>query len=423
MLVLFININNMMKKEKLLIKIIKFIIIISFIIAAVIVSKNNDMVFDTRLSQNNKEADYKYFWDFIYNGYPFKEVCERVGANLKMIQEENYKKLSSLITEREYYDFYKNLCTEITSGKNIGHLLVMSYDSYIREFEPNTEKLRKYRLIINSFYKRLGATQDEKDFFKLRPSYISYKIVEPEKIVYLKIDSFYTLDRQHYKQYAIDIWNFLRNTAGYKHIIIDIRDNGGGYLDNYTIIIQPNTGGKNLKIKQYVLYNDNKYTKLHIEDIFKTTYIKLISKKNIKGVKNCGTLRNDKAFVFENIIVYCPLNYYKPCKDKKFWLLVNGGSFSASDSFAYICKQSGFATVIGENTGGSGLNSPFIGPQRMVLPNSGLVIRYDYGYGLNEDGTSNAEFGTAPDIYNLPGKDALETCLEEIRKLGERTNF
>ncbi|EGC76695.1 hypothetical protein HMPREF9353_02184 [Treponema denticola F0402] len=165
MLVLFININNMMTKKKLLIKIIKFIIIISFIIAAVIVSKNNDMVFDTRLSQNNKEADYKYFWDFIYNGYPFKEVCERVGVNLKMIQEENYKKLSSLITEREYYDFYKNLCTEITSGKNIGHLLVMSYDSYIREFEPNTEKLRKYRLIINSFYKRLGATQDEKDFF------------------------------------------------------------------------------------------------------------------------------------------------------------------------------------------------------------------------------------------------------------------
>ena len=44
-------------------------------------------------------------------------------------------------------------------------------------------------------------------------------------------------------------------------------------------------------------------------------------------------------------------------------------------------------------------------------------------YALNPDWTCNDEFGTAPDIYNLPGKDALETCLEEIRKLGERTNF
>ena len=54
--------------------------------------------------------------------------------------------------------------------------------------------------------------------------------------------------------------------------------------------------------------------------------------------------------------------------------------------------------------------------------NSGLLIKFDFIYGLTDDGYCVDEVGTAPDIYNLPGKDALETCLEEIRKLGEKTN-
>lgn len=112
---------------------------------------------------------------------------------------------------------------------------------------------------------------------------------------------------------------------------------------------------------------------------------------------------------------------YKPCEDKKFWLLVSSDSYSGADRFADVCKRTGFATVIGTNTGGAGTNGE--SPMYIVLPNSGLLIKFDFMYGLNEDGYCSDEFGTAPDIYNLPGKSALGTCLEEIRKLGEKTNF
>lgn len=81
-----------------------------------------------------------------------------------------------------------------------------------------------------------------------------------------------------------------------------------------------------------------------------------------------------------------------------------------------------FATLVGENTGGIGLNL-LSSRLYLKLPESNMLIQSDMTYGLNPDGSCHDEVGTAPDIYNLPGKDALETCLEEIRKSGERTNF
>ena len=105
---------------------------------------------------------------------------------------------------------------------------------------------------------------------------------------------------------------------------------------------------------------------------------------------------------------------------KKIWVLIGNDTISAADEFAAFAKQTKFAKLIGENTGGGGLN--WLPKLYLQLPNCGLLIQSDMLYALNPDWTCNDEFGTAPDIYNLPDKDALETCLEEIRKLGEKTN-
>ena len=55
-----------------------------------------------------------------------------------------------------------------------------------------------------------------------------------------------------------------------------------------------------------------------------------------------------------------------------------------------------------------------------MLPKSGLLIKFDPLYGLNSEGYCVDEVGIAPDIYNLPGKDALETCLETIKNLEQK---
>jgi hypothetical protein len=53
----------------------------------------------------------------------------------------------------------------------------------------------------------------------------------------------------------------------------------------------------------------------------------------------------------------------------------------------------------------------------MVLPNSKLVFRYLLEYGLNPDGSSNAEVGTKRDTVSPEGESPFETCLKQIRKI------
>lgn len=79
------------------------------------------------------KTDYKYFWDFIEHGYPFTEVCERMGANLEELKSANYKKLKDLYTENNHYDFYDMLCAGIATGRWTGHLYPIGYRHFIKK--------------------------------------------------------------------------------------------------------------------------------------------------------------------------------------------------------------------------------------------------------------------------------------------------
>jgi len=83
-----------------------------------------------------------------------------------------------------------------------------------------------------------------------------------------------------------------------------------------------------------------------------------------------------------------------------------------------MCKETGFATLVGETSGGS-----TTAPQTMVLPQSKLVVRLQHRMGLKPDGTSFEEEGTRPDVFSLPGLSALETCLMLIDGLSPDTYY
>ena len=53
-------------------------------------------------------------------------------------------------------------------------------------------------------------------------------------------------------------------------------------------------------------------------------------------------------------------------------------------------------------------------PVFVVLPNSGLLVRYNMLLGLNADGTPNQEAGTTPDILSPAGEHPLITALRAI---------
>ena len=95
----------------------------------------------------------------------------------------------------------------------------------------------------------------------------------------------------------------------------------------------------------------------------------------------------------------------------KIWILTDGRTISAGEISAATAKESGFATVVGENTGGAfgGYTAAFVD-----LPNTGIIMRYDYGYITDLHGRSIEEHGVAPNIYNRPGLDAYQTVMALI---------
>ena len=407
------------------------VLVISFFAFSIYLSKkeeNGEFNFNSFksgfISFEDCIADYEAFWDFIYNEYPFTEVCERKGADLKKIKEDGYKKIeysAPIDSQNSYISFYAKLCEDITSRYFTGHL----YPASINDYE--------YAMTVSDSYFKLYDVDLMNSFYRVKPSYsvnsligdrgvvkADTKIIEEGKIAYVRIDSFWAGGyAKEYIQYKKDMKKFFLDTEKYKHIIIDVSNNGGGDVKCYdSDILSYNNIGRNIQQRIYFLCSKNKYTELNPS--FKNNQIDI---KEVPNIKNANTKKNTIALYEEDAASFQELAPgYAPPKDRKYWLLISGKTASAADRLAGLCKASGFATLVGSNTGGLGHNGRH-SPIYIMLPKSGLLIKFDPLYGLNSEGYCTDEFGTAPDIYNLPGKDALETCLEEIRKLGERTNF
>lgn len=88
----------------------------------------------------------------------------------------------------------------------------------------------------------------------------------------------------------------------------------------------------------------------------------------------------------------------------RIYLLVDSGVYSSSESFAMFCKASRWATIVGTCTGGDGGG---FDPVMLVLPNSGMLIRFALSYGLNPDGTASEEHHTTPDVLVQQSRDDM----------------
>nr|WP_255823203.1 hypothetical protein [Treponema putidum] len=92
--------------KKLIFRTVVFILVFVFVIIALIISKKNDVIYGF-ISAEEMRADYEYFWDFIYTGYPFTEVCERKRIDLEQIRQAGYRYLSDPMMQYGYYFFIK----------------------------------------------------------------------------------------------------------------------------------------------------------------------------------------------------------------------------------------------------------------------------------------------------------------------------
>lgn len=92
------------------------------------------------------------------------------------------------------------------------------------------------------------------------------------------------------------------------------------------------------------------------------------------------------------------------------FVLVNDRTGSGADDFANAVKQTGMATLVGQDTHGS--CAAYLGPVYVTLPRSGMEFRLEVDLLINPDGTYNEITGTPPDV-RLPAADVPEDLTRE----------
>jgi hypothetical protein len=306
-------------------KLLSFII---FIILILFYSCEN--IFFEDVPENTPESIFKIVWKTIDEKYPFFEYKRINWDSVKSVYE---KRISNNMTEQQLFDVLGDMLFELKDG----HVNLLSQFNRSRNW----------------------------DWYLIYPPNFNWTIIERN---YLRNDYFISgpllnqvidsVGYIYYSSFSNDISDknidfVIDKFAEMKGIIIDIRDNGGGSLDNAN------------KIASH--FTDKKYTAGYM--IYKT-----------------GPEHDDFG-------VPIPLEI-EPAKkifQKKVVVLTNRKTYSAANFFTMYMKQLQNVKIIGDKTGGGGGL-----PIYYELPN-GWILRFSSTITLDINGL-NIENGIEPDI-------------------------
>ncbi|MDR2183094.1 MAG: hypothetical protein LBE55_02865 [Clostridiales bacterium] len=207
------------------------------------------------------------------------------------------------------------------------------------------------------------------------------------------------------------IRDFYAEIADFEHLIIDIRGNGGGWVHYFDELIARPLTTRETRIARFyhfMPYGDHNMDFMRAAE--QTLLTRLRDTEFLEQYLHY-TAEFERRFVQRHHV----RGQWRSDFNGKIWMLIDGGVFSSSQIVAEFYKQTGFATFVGETTGGM-VAAP-MGSNFFALPNTGIIIRYDPTFVTNRYGRP-LEYGTRPHHYNRPGMDALETTLALIAEGG-----
>jgi len=237
-------------------------------------------------------------------------------------------------------------------------------------------------------------------------------ILDEDNIAYLRIASFMgnmEFDNETLLPFFDEIQNF-------EHLIIDIRGNGGGFAGYFPLLIVEQLISEPLNFTDYEFFISSERTaEYYVNPHGMTGGIlqEVLPIADFMAERDLPYFNQDDLSLLDYVIIRNVFMY--PSENSvgfngEIWLLVDEYSASASELAAILSIATGFATVVGEPTAGvTGVLYTFA-----ALPNTGLLIRIDLGYTIDNYGLSIEEFGVIPQILNVPGLDALQTVLSII---------
>jgi len=236
--------------------------------------------------------------------------------------------------------------------------------------------------------------------------------LEPGVVAYVHIESFMNnvvLDSE-------TLFPFFEEIRDYEHLIIDIRGNTGGWVNSFPANILSMLIDEKISFQHYEFFVASELTADFFENPSSMTdgllygifpIAEFVEDRNM-------TYFNQQDLELLDYVMVWTVDHF-PAEDNipfngEIWLLVDDMSMSASEMAAIISIGTGFATVVGEPTGGvTGVLYTYA-----ALPNTGILFRIDLGYTVDSYGRSVEEFGVIPQVLSFPGMDALNTVFAII---------
>lgn len=361
-------------------------------------------------------ADYDQMWNIIEENFAALDAADRIlGTDYREIKV----KYRSRIEDMRIFSFKKFndiLLTCLYEYKGFAHIALMdtsyydmvmrlaqaeeSYASNFPAFDPEKSAA------TYAFLNRCGQFgQSEKKRYNASGTNLSFDV--RGNTAYIKSNGLMSHEDIENDRPAVE--KFLSDNKDAENLVIDITDSFGGSTSYWSeLFVKPLLKEPVTTHGRYVLFKtpvDAASGSVPIEQVYE---LPLIVKEDLENL--------NYAYYVDGYTIN-PIG--QPNYSGNIYLLVSERNGSAADEFAIFCRDTGFATAIGNTTKG---NAPIVEPGYFCLEESGLWIRLQTDYTTDSTGRFNCEFGTEPDIFSDPGESAWMTYLrvKEGRKANKR---
>lgn len=390
--------------------------------------RSNSNINNMQLTQKEKLDDFEYMYLILKENYPFFEVNKRLnGIDWLSKKEEYISRIKATPNDESYFNTLNVILSEI----NNDHVGMIDKDFYLLSksyYEKYSDCKKTWVDEVNKpkTIERYSSMKG-KENSNISAGNSNYNIVrtmdiENGKVAYLYIQSFF--DKYVDEDMKI-IKSYFDSIKNYKTLIIDIRGNSGGtetfWIDMVQMLIN-----KPMEYKFYMAFRGGEFSEQFLKD--KYLFGNKVSDSIYDGLKPIAdidkeNLRNLPSYLKDNFKYYYASSYELEPQNSigfngKIYLLIDHNNFSATDQFANFCKDTGFATLVGEKTSGDGIGFE---PEICSLPNSGYLFRFSNDMGLTLDGSCDFEHKTEPDINvpaektnNIVDDQAIQTVLKFV---------
>lgn len=354
-------------------------------------------------------ADYDQFWRTLEESFPFYPLLGE-ASDVEKVRESNRRLIGPRI--QSVGGLFSLLSSVVHQLKRVPHFEMISPGLFTRYREAAlAHDLPEKTLLLDprtqAAYSLLAPENNDELVRTVGP--LTEKRYLPEyRAVYFRLPSFAVPSSEAAADNRIAL--FINRHPEAMHVIFDMTGNSGGNTDYWQhAIVSAFSGPFEWTTRSYLRITpgtENAYAGKPLRPI-----------RELDGSLLPSFVEEFRLTHYVSEVFSFPLaggSLPRVNRPLLRWVLVDGQVFSAADSFAKFCRDTGFAALVGSTTAGGG--ALVRGPVVCRLDNTGLLYRFMVETYQNEQGLPSVSAGTSPDFYSSPKLQPLEACLQLIKE-------